>query len=380
MIDSSLIGSRIKELRQKRGLTQSEFADILSVSFQAVSNWERGISPPDIENLLQIASYFDILVDTLLSPMGEDLYLGIDGGGTKTEFAVVSSAGKVFKRIIKPGSNPVDIGYANTEELICSEIKNILIEYPSIKGIFCGIAGIATGNNSVKLHTTLKKLYPHIEIEIASDALSLFALCDGVDMVVISGTGSVVFIKDGNDYKRLGGWGYLFKDVGSAFNIAKDAICSGLSEEDLLEKPSTLHKMLLKKMNTKTISEYFKDLYSGGKSFIAAFASVVFEAYKMGEETAVQIIDDNAKGLAELLNTGCKLYSTSPTAIASGGIFENYPEIMMKHIGKYSDVKILINQMPPIYGACRKACLLASCKMSDDFYENFEKTYGGLKI
>ena len=59
MIDLNLIGNRIKELRCQKGLTQIEFAKILSVSFQAVSNWERGITPPDIENLINIASYFD---------------------------------------------------------------------------------------------------------------------------------------------------------------------------------------------------------------------------------------------------------------------------------------------------------------------------------
>ena len=79
MIDPKLIGSRIRELRKKRGLTQSEFASIISVSFQAVSNWERGIAPPDIENLMIIASYFGVLVDTLIVPTGEDIYVGIDG-------------------------------------------------------------------------------------------------------------------------------------------------------------------------------------------------------------------------------------------------------------------------------------------------------------
>ena len=118
MLDLNLIGSRIKELRIKRGLTQTEFAKILSVSFQAVSNWERGIAPPDIENLVSIASYFGVLIDTLLAPINENLYLGIDGGGTKTEFALVTADGHILKRIIEGGSNPNDIGISGTEKLI----------------------------------------------------------------------------------------------------------------------------------------------------------------------------------------------------------------------------------------------------------------------
>ena len=51
MLDAKILGERIKELRKQRGLTQSAFADDMSVSFQAVSNWERGIAPPDLDNL-----------------------------------------------------------------------------------------------------------------------------------------------------------------------------------------------------------------------------------------------------------------------------------------------------------------------------------------
>ena len=124
MLDLKLLGSRIRELRQKRGLTQSEFAENISVSFQAVSNWERGIAPPDIENLMRIASCFGVLVDTLLSPICEDLYLGIDGGGTKTEFALVSSSGHVFKRFVRSGSNPNDIGFSLFAENLIGIMEN----------------------------------------------------------------------------------------------------------------------------------------------------------------------------------------------------------------------------------------------------------------
>ena len=57
MLDINLLGNRIKELRKQRGLTQNAFADALHVSFQAVSNWERGIAPPELENLINIATY-----------------------------------------------------------------------------------------------------------------------------------------------------------------------------------------------------------------------------------------------------------------------------------------------------------------------------------
>ena len=75
---------------------------------------------------------------------------------------------------------------------------------------------------------------------------------------------------------------------------------------------------------------------------------------------------------------GVELYGASPTAIASGGMFEHYGDIMLSHIAKHSDVKVIIGGLPPIYGACRNACIAALHEMPDDFYENFKKTYGEL--
>lgn len=379
MINLSLIGSRIRELRQQKGLTQSEFAKILSVSFQAVSSWERGVTPPDIENLMNIASYFGVLVDTLLSPVNEDLYLGVDGGGTKTEFAVISSAGCVLKRVLMPGCNPNDIGLEKTEDIIISGINNVLLEYPSVKSIFCGISGISTGNYSEKLHVTLKKIYPQAKIKIQSDAFNLFSLCDNADIALISGTGSVAFVKSGDEYKRVGGWGHLFDIGGSAYDIGRAAIVKALTEEDTQNKPSRINLMLREKMNTPTVWEHIDSLYSGKKTYIASFASIVFDVYKEGDDTAYQIIDENAKALANLLNCAMSLYNARPCAVASGGLFENYSEILVKHIEKYSKAKLTVSDLPPIYGACRNAMSLSCVEKSNDFYENFKRTYGDFK-
>ena len=110
MLDIQFIGQRLKELRKKKGITQSAFADCMHVSSQAVSNWERGIAPPDLDNLVRIAEFFGILVDELLRDLSDRLILGIDGGGTKTEFVVATQSGHVLKHFTRDRSNPNDIG------------------------------------------------------------------------------------------------------------------------------------------------------------------------------------------------------------------------------------------------------------------------------
>lgn len=60
------IGSIIKELRQKKKMSQEELAEYLSVSTQAVSRWETSVSYPDITLLPLIANVFNVTVDYLL--------------------------------------------------------------------------------------------------------------------------------------------------------------------------------------------------------------------------------------------------------------------------------------------------------------------------
>jgi len=58
---------KLQELRKQKGLTQEELAKTLYVSRTAVSKWESGRGYPSIDSLKEIAKYFSITVDELLS-------------------------------------------------------------------------------------------------------------------------------------------------------------------------------------------------------------------------------------------------------------------------------------------------------------------------
>jgi len=64
--DMHRIGRTIAELRREHNMTQMALADEMGVSFQAVSNWERGQSMPDISKLPELAELFGTTIDALL--------------------------------------------------------------------------------------------------------------------------------------------------------------------------------------------------------------------------------------------------------------------------------------------------------------------------
>ena len=65
------LGKNLKQLRQKKGMTQEQLAAALFVSYQTISKWEREDADPDIQMLIRIAKYFHCSIDELIG-YGED--------------------------------------------------------------------------------------------------------------------------------------------------------------------------------------------------------------------------------------------------------------------------------------------------------------------
>jgi len=72
------LNENIKKLRVARGLNQVEFAKILGVSKQCVSNWENDNVMPSIEMLVKIADFFNVTTDYVLG-RNEKKYLDVSG-------------------------------------------------------------------------------------------------------------------------------------------------------------------------------------------------------------------------------------------------------------------------------------------------------------
>lgn len=59
------LGKRIQNARKSKGFTQEYIAELLGVSRQAVSKWEKDLSSPDTGNLIALAEVLDVSVEYL---------------------------------------------------------------------------------------------------------------------------------------------------------------------------------------------------------------------------------------------------------------------------------------------------------------------------
>ncbi|MDR0287085.1 MAG: GNAT family N-acetyltransferase [Clostridiales bacterium] len=73
------IGTTIKKLRLKNGITQQQLADRLNVSMQTISRWETSVTYPDVVMLPILARYFRVSVDYLLN-VGGNVMKTIESG------------------------------------------------------------------------------------------------------------------------------------------------------------------------------------------------------------------------------------------------------------------------------------------------------------
>ena len=108
------IGNNIKQLRQRKNMTQEEVAEKLGVSCQAVSKWENNANTPDIILLPVIAEIFGLPIDALFSDNIE-IYSGIqsflkDDG----VFRVVQMRGTKIVNVsstFSPDEPPIEIAF-----------------------------------------------------------------------------------------------------------------------------------------------------------------------------------------------------------------------------------------------------------------------------
>lgn len=67
------IGERIKEIRQEKGLTQTELANKIGISQAGITKWETGDRDPSTDCVILLAKFFDVTTDFLLGVDDKDV-------------------------------------------------------------------------------------------------------------------------------------------------------------------------------------------------------------------------------------------------------------------------------------------------------------------
>ncbi len=377
MFDITLLAHNIKKYRESKGISQKELAEKLFVSGQAISKWERGLAVPEIDKLCTLADLFGTSLDSLVGCLSDNeiSMIGIDGGGTKTEYVLFNEKGMIFERIVTDGTNPNFYGRDKVLETLKSGIRTLLAVKPNVKGIYVGAAGFLTSGNGEYIKNSLKDSFPSIKIKCTSDMLNAIASAteDEKCLGSISGTGNTTFVYKDDKITRYGGYGVLFDKAGSGYDIGRDAMYAALEEADGLGEKTLITPLVENKLGDSVI-KMLQQLYSADVSYIASFSMAVFEAYAKGDKVAKQIVERNTDRIAYVIN---KAYEKNPdckTLALAGSLYKN--EYFLESVKKKlnPELKCVISENPPVYGACVLCCKMLGVN-TEGLKDNFMNDY-----
>lgn len=248
-----------------------------------------------------------------------ELFLGIDGGGSKCKAVLVDQQWNLLGEGLAGPANPC-VNYSlalKSIEASAREAANAAhIEDLGQLNVGLGLAGV----NFINVFERLSQWqHPFKTMSVTTDwhAACLGAHSGEDGAVIIVGTGSCGYAKIGSEKVSVGGHGFPVGDKGSGAWLGLKAVEAGLQAKDGLGCSTTLLSSLLQYFECPK-DELAAKLVGSKSSHYASFAKLVFSAAKNGDVVAVDIIQEAADYIESMAQ---KLLKYDPPRLSMiGGI------------------------------------------------------------
>lgn len=263
----------------------------------------------------------------------QSLYIGIDGGGSKTLCVVGDGTGQV--RHVGYG------GATNVKSSTCAETEAILLQLLEETLTRCGasmmdVAGLSlclAGGHRPSDKAAMKQfMTPYFSREtrivVQSDAAAAWAAgtWGQPGIVLIAGTGSIAYgrLSPESSEERAGGWGYLLGDEGSGFELSRKALQAVMRHYDGRGPATSMTEAVLARLELDQPEALIDWLYGhpAMRRELAALSDIVIHAAMKGDSVAETIVAEAAYELRELVRAVRKrLGDERLPVIAAGGLF-----------------------------------------------------------
>lgn len=229
------------------------------------------------------------------------LYLGVDGGGTKTHIALMDAAGTIRSEAFSGPSNPLRVGVetavSNIVKAINEACDSVGLSRGDISAATLGLAGVRRADLRQRVRDSFLERLRVGHIDVVTDAeIALYAATEGTPgLVVIAGTGSICFGRNAKGKTAIaGGWGPLAGDEGGGVGIARLALQAVAKASDGRGISTVLSRRAAEYFRASGPENLIVAIYSPqvDNSRIAGFAKLVVESALAGDAVAVNIIKE----------------------------------------------------------------------------------------
>ena len=267
--------------------------------------------------------------------MAENSYfIGIDGGGTKTEFCFLQIETGKREYFLSGSSNYKTTKDETVRRNLIDSIKQYQkennIKSSQIKGIVAGIAGCDNDEDKAFYN----KIFDDSGIErdricICNDAYLAFGSAkEDHGIVVVAGTGSICLgIKKTKEDLRCGGWGFPISDLGSGLWIASKALTDLVTYCDGYGKYHDIFQKFKEKIGVEDFSDIPEIITSYKIQDYASFAKTVMDFADVGDEYCLSLAQKSVEHIVVMAKVIYDRFSESDREgmafICLGGLFSH---------------------------------------------------------
>jgi len=229
------------------------------------------------------------------------LFLGIDGGGTKTHATILDASGTEVFRLEGPATlvDPARPDESIKEVVALARRAGDDSGRP-MAGLWAGLAGAGSEPVRTEVEEALRSAGVAREVSVGTDAQAAFfdAFGDGPGILLVAGTGSVALGRgEKRQWTQVGGWGLLLGDEGSGYALAMSGLRGVVRAADGRGPTTVLTERLLGALGFGDPHELVGWVAAAAKRDVAALAPIICGAAADGDALAEALVESAIEDL-----------------------------------------------------------------------------------
>ena len=314
----------------------------------------------------------------------EPVFIGVDGGGTHSFAIAVDSTGRLLATAEAGSLNffgaSLPVARRHLKSLRGS-LERQLPRKTQFTRIVVGCAALFSDATNAEKKNLCRDILPLERTRVVSDCQTA---CFGATLgrpgvVIIAGTGSIVVAQnEDGQHQRVGGWGHILGDAGSAYWMAVEAVKAAIAAEEGLGTKTRLGRFVRQWFKVKKLTEVVPIIYGPDftKERFAELASHLARTIGRRDAVFAEICQRGSRALASQALTAVKLarLKTRPLPVyLVGGVLTNNALVRAGFVTALKNscaVRILKPLLSPLLGAVALALGDAGVELTADVVAN----------
>ncbi len=297
--------------------------------------------------------------------MGEKRVIGVDAGGTSIRLVVADAV--TGQKLAETRAAAREDGLPALDEPLREALAAAHTEAGVIASVCAGITKITRAGRAQAWEQELAALFPQARVEVVPDfVIALWGAVETPGVVVIAGTGSVVYGEDGAGKSvRVGGRGWEYGDDGSGASITGDLLRRTLRALDSMSETTVLTQAVCDYLQTQDPAQLAErarqHAEAQGRGFLVP---LVLERARAGDSDAANLFVGAAGWLAlHVRAAAARLFDNNPFEVGTvGGLWEAGDLLLQPFsqvVGRWlPHARIAAPRGTPADGAARRAAHL----------------------